>query len=235
MKLKTTLNGSSFAFRDIKDVLAKANEPKSADRLQGIAAATATERVAAKIVLSELTVGELTEYPTVPYEKDEVTRVNIDGLNRPMYERFKNMTIGELREWILDHRTTTEELCRASRAFTGEVVAAVAKIMSAMDLVYGASKIVRPTKCITQIGLPGTLSYRCQTNSPTDDVPSILLGVMEGLSYGSGDACLGINTWVMQPRDSGNAAPGLLYIFFRTIGRRVGSTSESGKERCSKT
>ena len=78
MKLKTTLNGSSFAFRDIKDVLAKANEPKSADRLQGIAAATATERVAAKIVLSELTVGELTEYPTVPYEKDEVTRVNID-------------------------------------------------------------------------------------------------------------------------------------------------------------
>ena len=48
-----------------------------------------------------------------------------------------------------------------------------------MDLVYGASKIVRPTKCITQIGLPGTLSYRCQTNSPTDDVPTILLGVME--------------------------------------------------------
>ena len=47
MKLKTTLNGSSFAFRDIKDVLAKANEPKSADRFQGIAAETATERVAA--------------------------------------------------------------------------------------------------------------------------------------------------------------------------------------------
>lgn len=193
MKLKTTLNGSSFAFRDIKDVLAKANEPKSADRFQGIAAETATERVAAKIVLSELTVGDLTENPTIPYEKDEVTRVNIDGLNRPMYERFKNMTIGELREWILDHKTTTDELCRASRAFTGEVVAAVAKLMSAMDLVYGASKIVRPTKCITEIGLPGTLSYRCQANSPTDDLSDILIGVMEGLSYGCGDACLGIN------------------------------------------
>lgn len=193
MKLKTTLNGSSFAFHDIKDVLAKANEPKSADRFQGIAAETATERVAAKIVLSELTVGDLTENPTIPYDTDEVTRVNIDGLNRPMYERFKNMTTGELREWILDHRTTTEELCRASRGFTGEVAAAVAKLMSAMDLVYGASKIVRPTKCITEIGLPGTLSYRCQTNSPTDDLSDILIGVMEGLSYGSGDACLGIN------------------------------------------
>ena len=193
MKLKTTLNGQTFAFRDIRDVLAKANEPKSADRFQGIAAETASERVAAKVVLSELTVEDLTENPTIPYEEDEVTRVNIDGLNRPMYERFKGMTIGELREWILDHKTSREELCRASRAFTGEVVAAVAKIMSAMDLVYGASKIVRPTKCITEIGLPGTLSFRCQTNSPTDDVPSILMGVMEGVSYGSGDACIGIN------------------------------------------
>lgn len=69
MKLKTTLNGSSFAFRDIKDVLAKANEPKSADRFQGIAAETATERVAAKIVLSELTVGDLTENPTIPMRR----------------------------------------------------------------------------------------------------------------------------------------------------------------------
>ena len=97
MKLKTTLNGQTFAFRDIRDVLAKANEPKAADRLQGVAAETVTERVAAKIVLSELTVGELTENPTVPYEKDEVTRVNLDGLNQPTYQRFKGMTIGELR------------------------------------------------------------------------------------------------------------------------------------------
>ena len=45
MKLKTTLNGQTFAFRDIRDVLAKANEPKAADRLQGVAAETVTERV----------------------------------------------------------------------------------------------------------------------------------------------------------------------------------------------
>lgn len=36
MILKTTLNGNSYAFKDVKDVLAKANEPKSADRLQAI-------------------------------------------------------------------------------------------------------------------------------------------------------------------------------------------------------
>lgn len=193
MKLKTTLNGKTFQFKDIKDVLAKANEPKAADRFQGIAAETATERVAAKIVLSELTVGDLTENPTIPYEQDEVTRVNLDGVNKRAYEAKKNMTIGELREWVLDHKTSREELARNSCAFTGEVVAAVAKIMSSMDLVYGASKISRPTHCRTTIGLPGTLSFRCQANSSTDDPETILMGVMEGVSFGCGDACLGIN------------------------------------------
>lgn len=193
MKLKTTLNGKTFVFRDIKDVLAKANEPKSADRFQGIAAATMTERVAAKIVLAELTVGDLTENPTIPYEKDEVTRLNLDGLNRRAYESVKGWTIGQLREWVLDHKTTGDDLARHHRAFTGEVVAAVAKLMSAMDLVYGASKIRVTTRCNTTIGIPGTLSFRCQTNSPTDDVESIVLGLMEGVTYGSGDACLGIN------------------------------------------
>ena len=193
MKLSTHLNGKSFTFKNINDVLAKANEPKSADRFQKIAASSVTERIAAKIVLSELTIQDLTENPSVPYEKDEVTRVNIDGMNKVAYEQIKGMTIGEFRNWILDHKTTTEILRRYHRAFPGEVAAATAKIMSAMDLVYAASKITVVTRCNTMVGLPGTLSYRLQTNSTTDDPQTILLGVMEGVSYGSGDACFGIN------------------------------------------
>ena len=50
MKLKTLLFGKTYAFRDVKDVLAKANEPKSGDRLAGLAAESAQERVAAKAV-----------------------------------------------------------------------------------------------------------------------------------------------------------------------------------------
>lgn len=193
MKLKTTLNGKTYQFKDIKDVLAKANEPKSCDRYQGIAAETMSERVAAKIVLSEMTVQDLTENPTVPYEKDEVTRVNIDGLNRSAYESKKHMTIGQLREWILDHKTTCDDLVRSSRAFTGEVTAGVAKLMSTMDLVYGAAKIHHVTRCNTAIGQPGVLAFRNQPNSPTDDPQEVLIQMMEGLSYGSGDACIGIN------------------------------------------
>ena len=193
MKLSTTLDGVTYRFTGIPDVLAKANEPKAADRLQGIAAQSASERVAAKIVLSELTVGDLTENPVIPYEEDEVTRVNWDGLNQPGYQSVKNMTIGELREWILDHKTTPDVLKRSARNFTGEVAAAVAKLMTAMDLVYGASRIHYTTQCNTEIGQPGTIAYRAQPNSTTDDPESIIVSLAEGLSFGCGDACFGIN------------------------------------------
>lgn len=193
MKLSTSLNGVTYRFKDITDVLAKANEPKSGDRLTGIAAETASERLAAKVVLSELSVGDLTENPTVAYEDDEVTRVNWDGLNQPGYQSMKNMTIGELREWILDHRTTPDVLQRSGRNFIGEVAAAVAKIMTSMDLVYGASKIRHVTQCNTEIGQAGTISFRAQTNSTTDDPETIVSGLAEAVSFGCGDACLGIN------------------------------------------
>jgi len=212
MKLKAVLNGKVYQFKDIKDVLAKANEPKSGDRLQKIAANDETERVAAKIVLSEMTVEDLVENPTVPYEKDEVTRVNIDGMNKKTYENLKNTKIGNLREIILDHKTTNDDLKRMSRGITGEVAAAVAKIMSSMDLVYGASKINKITRCNTEIGHPGTLSFRIQANSTTDNPETIIMGVMEGISFGSGDACIGINP-VEDNYESTNRIAQKLYEF----------------------
>ncbi len=193
MKLKTIVNGKVYQFKDVKDVLAKANEPKAGDRLQKITASDETERVAAKVVLSEMLVEDLVENPTVPYEKDEVTRVNLDGMNKKTYERIRRMSIGSLRELILDHKTTNDDLKRISRGISGEVAAGVAKLMSSMDLVYGASKIHKITRCNTEIGHPGTLSYRIQANSTTDNPETIILGVMEGISFGSGDACIGIN------------------------------------------
>ena len=116
MKLRTTLNGVSYSFKDINDVLAKANEPKSADRLQGIAAADETERVAAKVVLSELTVGDIVEHPAVPAEKDEVTRTELDGMNKRTYETLKNLTIGEFRNVVLSDRTDCPKIQWMSRA-----------------------------------------------------------------------------------------------------------------------
>ena len=86
MKLSTVLAGRTFTFPSVKEVLAKTNEEKSGDILAGVAAASGLERVAAKQVLSELLVRDLRENPVVPYEEDEVTRLNQDSLDTAVYD-----------------------------------------------------------------------------------------------------------------------------------------------------
>ena len=193
MLLKTRLSGKTYAFSSLNDVLAKASEEKSGDVIMGIAAGSATERVAARVVLSEVTVADLRNNPAVPYETDEVTRVSQALVDERVYADIKGMSIGELRDRILSHETAGADIAELSRGLTPECVAAVAKLMSSLDLVYAAKKIRVPTTCATTIGLPGTLSSRVQPNHPADEVPGILASAMEGLSYGQGDAVLGVN------------------------------------------
>jgi ethanolamine ammonia-lyase large subunit len=191
--LKTKLFGKVYQFKDVKEVLAKANEEKSGDNLAGIGAENAQERVAAKVVLSNLTVADLRNNPVVPYEMDEVTRIIQDAVNEKIYGEIKNWTISELREWILNEKTTGADIRRISRGLTSEVIAGVAKLMSNLDLVYGASKIKVTAHANTTIGEVGRLSARLQPNHPTDDVDGILASLLEGLTYGIGDAVIGLN------------------------------------------
>lgn len=193
MKLKTSILGKSFSFNNIKEVLAKANEEKSGDLLAGIAASSAAERIAAKEVLSGLTLGELRNNPVVPYEADEVTRLIDDNLDQAVFEKIKGWSVSDLREYILSDTSAGEDLSRLGRGLTGEMVAAAAKIMSNMDLILGAAKIKCRATANTSIGIRGTLASRLQPNHPTDSVPGILASAREGLSYGVGDAVIGIN------------------------------------------
>ena len=141
MILKTRLFGNTYEFASIKEVLAKANEEKSGDKLAGVAANSSEERVAAKVVLSQLTLNDLYNNPVVPYEEDEVTRIIIDQVNKRIFESIKNWTVEELREWLLSDTTTDTDIKRVSRGLTSEMVAAVCKLMSNMDLVVAAKKI----------------------------------------------------------------------------------------------
>ena len=193
MILKTRLFGHSYEFKSVKEVLAKANEYKSGDELAGVAAATAEERVAAKAVLAELKLSDLRNNPIIPYEEDEVTRIIQDDVNEKIYDEIKNWTVSEFREWLLDLKTTGDKIKRVSKGLTSEMVAAVAKLMSNMDLVVAAKKIRVKKFCNTEIGGEGILAARLQPNHTTDDPDGIMLSVYEGLSYGVGDALLGLN------------------------------------------
>jgi ethanolamine ammonia-lyase large subunit len=193
MKLSATLRGTTYAFRNLNEVLAKANEEKSGDRLAGLAAETMQERVAAKIVLAEVRLEELRENPAVPYEKDEITRLIQDDLNLPVYQSVRGWSVAQLREHILDNRTTGPDLLRLSRGLTSEMIAAVSKVMSNLDLVVAAKKIRVVVHANNTLGQAGVLGTRLQPNHPSDDIDGILASMKEGLSFGIGDAVVGIN------------------------------------------
>ncbi|MCC5803839.1 ethanolamine ammonia-lyase subunit EutB [Rossellomorea vietnamensis] len=193
MKLKTTYEGTVYSFSSLKELFAKANEEKSGDRLAGIAAETVQERIAAKEVLSHLTLTEIREHPLLSPEEDEVSRMIENQVNKPVYESIKNWSVAELREYILDDATSGSDLKRISRGLNSEMIAAAAKIMSNLDLVHAANKMEILTTCNSTIGYKGTLASRLQPNHPTDNVDGMIASLKEGLSYGMGDAVIGIN------------------------------------------
>ncbi|MGL4858602.1 MAG: ethanolamine ammonia-lyase subunit EutB [Enterobacteriaceae bacterium] len=193
MKLKTQLFGTTYQFKDVKQVLAKANEPRSGDMLAGVAAESAQERVAAKQVLSEMTVADIRMNPVVPYEEDCVTRIIQDDINETAYNKIKNWTIGELREYILSDDTSNDDIAFLRKGLTSEVVAGVAKLCSNADLIYGGKKMPVVKKANSTMGLPGTFTARLQPNDTRDDLKSIEAQIYEGISYGVGDAVIGVN------------------------------------------
>lgn len=193
LRLQTKIAGHTFSFKSIKEVLAKANEEKSGDVLAGLSAENTMERVAAKEVLANCLLSDLRDNPAVPYEKDDVTRLIQDSINEPVYNRVKNWTVAEFREWLMDYQTSNDDIAVIRNGLTSEMIAGVTKLMSNLDLVYAASKIRVAARCNTTIGLKGTLAARLQPNHTTDDIDGITASLFEGLSYGVGDAVIGLN------------------------------------------
>jgi ethanolamine ammonia-lyase large subunit len=193
VKLQTTLLGRNHAFQSLREVMAKANEPKSGDQLAGLAAADERERVAAKMVLADVTLHELRESPAIPYEEDEVTRIVEDALDDAVFAKVKGWTVSQLREWLLDDGTEDADIRALSAGLTPEMVAAVAKLMSNLDLISAAAKVRIVVKANGTFGLKGRFSSRLQPNDPKDDLEAILAVTREGLAYGNGDAVIGVN------------------------------------------
>lgn len=193
MRLYTELFGVPYDFKSVKEVMAKANEQKSGDSLAGVGARDAKERIAAKYVLASLTVEEITNSPAVEYRDDAVTRIILDDLDRAEYEKIRRMPIGDLREQILDNRLSGAQILQTARGMSSEVIAALAKLMGNLDLMYVARKLHITAHCNTTIGEKGTFAVRLQPNHPTDAVKGVTASLLEGLSYGAGDAVLGLN------------------------------------------
>jgi ethanolamine ammonia-lyase large subunit len=173
--------------------MAKATPARSGDRLAGVIAHTAEERVVAQMALAELPLKTFLTEALVPYEQDEVTRLILDDHDVGAFEPVSHLTVGDFRNWLLSDLATPEMLVRIRAGITPEMAAAVCKIMRNQDLILVAQKCRVQTAFRSTVGLPGRMSTRLQPNHPTDDITGIAASILDGLLYGSGDAVIGIN------------------------------------------
>ncbi|GEP04399.1 ethanolamine ammonia-lyase subunit EutB [Methylobacterium oxalidis] len=181
----------THAFADLATLMAKATPVRSGDRLAGIAAESAEENMAARWCLAEVPLAEILARPLIPYEADDVTRLILDGHDAGAFAEIAHLTVGDFRDFLL--AASSETLARIAPGVTPEIAAAVSKIMRNQDLILVARKARVVTRFRNTIGLPGTLAARLQPNHPTDDPAGITASILDGLSYGCGDAVIGIN------------------------------------------
>ncbi len=193
MRYSAVIAGTRYQFDDLKTLLAKATPARSGDELAGIAARSATERVAAQMALADLPLRRFLEEPLIPYESDEVTRLILDEHDNDAFAPVRTLTVGEFRDWLLSEEAARESLAALSPGITPEMAAAVCKLMAVQDLVAVASRIRVVTRFRTTVGLAGRLSTRLQPNHPADDPQGILASIIDGLMLESGDAVVGIN------------------------------------------
>jgi ethanolamine ammonia-lyase large subunit len=184
---------TTYAFRDLKDLMAKATPARSGDSLAGVAASSAEERVAAQMALADLPLTVFLNEALVAYEDDEVTRLIMDSHSGAAFAPIRHLTVGDFRNWLLDEAMDAGTLGAVAPGITPEMAAAVSKIMRNQDLILAASRCQVTTAFRNTLGLPGTLSTRLQPNHPTDDASGIAASILDGLLYGSGDAVIGIN------------------------------------------
>jgi ethanolamine ammonia-lyase large subunit len=202
-------------FADLREVLAKASPLRSGDELAGLAADSAQQRIAAREVLADLPLQRFLQEAVVPYEQDEVTQLIVDGHDAAALAPVAHLTVGGLRDWLLSDAADTAALQSLAPGLTPEMVAAVSKLMRNQDLVLVASRCSVVTRFRNTLGLPGHLAVRLQPNHPSDSPAGILASVLDGLMYGAGDACIGVNP-------AGDSVPGLvrlLHLFDELIQR----------------
>ncbi|MCX7375714.1 MAG: ethanolamine ammonia-lyase subunit EutB [Alphaproteobacteria bacterium] len=187
-----TVNGTRYTFDSLRTLLARATPLRSGDMLAGLAAESASERVAAQLALADLPLRAFLNEAVIPYEADEITRLIIDSHDAAAFAPIAHLTIGGFRDWLLAE-ATSKTLTALRPGLTPEMVAAISKICRLQDLVAIAAKCRVTSAFRNTIGLPGRLSVRLQPNHPIDDPRGVAASTLDGLLLGAGDAVIGVN------------------------------------------
>src|SRR6202012_2380847 len=215
MAYRHVIDATSHVFGDLRDLLAKATPPRSADRLAGIAAGSPQQMMAARMALADVPLKRFLQETVIAYEGDEVTRLIVDSQDDQAFAPISSFSVGAFRDWLLSDAASGESLQKLSRGVTPEMAAAVSKLMRNQDLIQVAKKCEVTTRFRNTIGLRGRMSVRLQPNHPFDDIKGVTASILDGILLGSGDACIGINPASDDPATIG----ALLRLIDDVIGR----------------
>ncbi len=215
--MKAQVGFEQHHFSDLRTLLACASPARSGDTLAGIAAQSAQQRIAARELLADLPLARFLSDAVVPYEDDEITRLIVDGHDAAAFAPVAHLTVGAFRDWLLSEAADTATLQALAPGLTPEMVAATSKLMRNQDLMLVASRCSVITAFRCTLGLPGHLAVRLQPNHPSDSPAGILASVLDGLMYGAGDACIGVNP----VSDSVADLVRLLHLFDELIQRKT--------------
>lgn len=182
-----------YRFDSLRELLAKASPERSGDHLAGIAAASAEERMAARLALAELPLTRFLDELLIERDADEVTRLICTRFDRAAFAPIASLSVGAFRDWLLSDGVDGATLAALAPGLMPEMLAAVSKLMRNQDLVLVARKVRVLTGFRNTLGGEGVLSVRLQPNHPTDDARGIAASILDGLMLGCGDACIGIN------------------------------------------
>ena len=182
-----------YRFDSLRELLAKATPERSGDHLAGLAAATAEERMAARLALSEVPLTRFLDEWLIEPEVDEVSRLIAEKFDRRAFAPIASLSVGAFRDWLLSDAVDGVALAALVPGLMPEMLAAVSKLMRNQDLIIVARKVRVLTRFRNTLGGVGVLSVRLQPNHPTDDARGIAASILDGLMLGCGDACIGIN------------------------------------------
>lgn len=170
-----------------KQVIGAANAFKEGDEAIGVAASDERSRENARKLLANTRISVLQEKPLF---KDEVQKLIWDTIDLAQYERVKDWTLGDLKEFLLNR--PEKEIKGIMYGLNSDVIGSVVKLMSNAELIQVGQKISTNLPG-SQLGARGYLSARIQPNSPTDNPDDIRWQVLNGWAFGVGDQLIGTN------------------------------------------
>ncbi|MCY1081906.1 ethanolamine ammonia-lyase subunit EutB [Archangium lansingense] len=170
-----------------RQLIGAANEYKEGDEAASLAAADATSRANARLLLTNTRIGDLRAHPL--FEDGLFTLIE-QGVDASAADTVKGWTMGELKRFLLDK--SEAEVKAVMPGLSSDIIGCIVKLMSNAELIAVGSKLFNPLPG-SRIGSKGYLGARIQPNSPTDHPDDIRWQVFNGWAFAVGDVLLGTN------------------------------------------